>query len=57
MLKKNLIRPNVLGFHEAVGDVMALSVSTTKHLKKIGLLDSEEPDSEESDLNNLFSVG
>lgn len=26
------------GFHEAVGDVLALSVSTPKHLEKIGLL-------------------
>lgn len=26
------------GFHEAIGDVMALSVSTPKHLKTIGLL-------------------
>ena len=26
------------GFHEAVGDVMALSVATPKHLHKIGLL-------------------
>ncbi|MGH0131856.1 UNVERIFIED_CONTAM: hypothetical protein FKN15_047959 [Acipenser sinensis] len=27
------------GFHEAVGDVLSLSVSTPKHLKEIGLLD------------------
>lgn len=27
------------GFHEAIGDVMALSVSTPAHLHKIGLLD------------------
>lgn len=27
------------GFHEAVGDVMALSVSTPKHLHSINLLD------------------
>ena len=26
------------GFHEAIGDVMALSVSTPKHLNTIGLL-------------------
>ena len=26
------------GFHEAIGDLMALSVSTPKHLHKIGLL-------------------
>ena len=28
------------GFHEAVGDLMALSVNTPKHLKEIGLLDT-----------------
>eukprot|EP00061_Rhincodon_typus_P011499 g36554.t1 len=28
------------GFHEAIGDVMALSVSTPKHLKEIGLLEN-----------------
>lgn len=26
------------GFHEAIGDVMSLSVSTPVHLQKIGLL-------------------
>ena len=26
------------GFHEAVGDTLALSVATPKHLKKVGLL-------------------
>lgn len=33
-----------LGFHEAVGDVMALSVSTPEHLHEIGLLDKLEND-------------
>ena len=32
------------GFHEAIGDVLALSVSTPKHLKSIGLLDKVESD-------------
>jgi len=27
-----------LGFHEAIGDVLALSVSTPSHLAKIGLM-------------------
>lgn len=36
-----------LGFHEAVGDVLALSVSTTKHLRKIGLIDRDEEDNGE----------
>lgn len=30
------------GFHEAIGDVMALSVSTPKHLHSIKLLDRVE---------------
>ena len=30
------------GFHEAIGDVMALSVATPKHLQSIGLLDKVE---------------
>lgn len=29
------------GFHEAIGDVLSLSVSTPKHLHTIGLLESE----------------
>lgn len=32
------------GFHEAVGDVLALSVSTPAHLYDIGLLDEIEDD-------------
>ncbi|XP_064597980.1 angiotensin-converting enzyme-like [Liolophura sinensis] len=43
------------GFHEAVGDVLALSVSTPKHLKEIGLLDNVTED-EESDINFLLSM-
>ena len=35
------------GFHEAVGDTLALSVSTPKHLKAVGLLDEvDENDGE-----------
>jgi hypothetical protein len=30
----------VTGFHEAIGDTLALSVSTPKHLKSLGLLDA-----------------
>lgn len=30
------------GFHEAIGDLMSLSVETPKHLKTIGLLDTVE---------------
>lgn len=32
------------GFHEAVGDVLALSVSTPKHLNEIGLLENVTTD-------------
>lgn len=41
------------GFHEAVGDVLALSVSTPKHLKRIGLLKDYQFD-EEVHINQLF---
>ncbi|XP_075436513.1 angiotensin-converting enzyme [Ascaphus truei] len=43
------------GFHEAIGDVLALSVSTPKHLHSIGLLDAVQ-DNTESDINYLMSV-
>lgn len=43
------------GFHEAVGDLIALSVSTPTHLKKIGLLDNYA-DSKEDNINALFKM-
>uniref|UniRef100_UPI00358E57EB angiotensin-converting enzyme isoform X2 n=1 Tax=Myxine glutinosa TaxID=7769 RepID=UPI00358E57EB len=43
------------GFHEAIGDVLALSVSTPKHLKEIGLLEKVEDD-EESTINYLINM-
>jgi peptidyl-dipeptidase A len=43
------------GFHEAVGDTLALSVSTLDHLYKVGLID--EPDNDaDSDINYLMSI-
>lgn len=42
-------------FHEAVGDTIALSVSTPQHLKKIGLLEEYEP-SYINDINALFKM-
>lgn len=42
-------------FHEAVGDAIAMSVSTPKHLEKIGLLKDYE-DSEHDNINALFSM-
>ncbi|XP_070558526.1 angiotensin-converting enzyme-like [Ptychodera flava] len=44
------------GFHEAVGDVIALSVQTPEHLHKVGLLPDYEED-DESDLNFLMEMG
>lgn len=41
------------GFHEAVGDVIALSASTPSHFKKIGLLQDDSTD-REAILNNLY---
>ncbi|CAL1532569.1 unnamed protein product [Lymnaea stagnalis] len=43
------------GFHEAVGDLMTLSVQTPRHLKKLNLLD-EVPDDPETDLNFLMNI-
>uniref|UniRef100_A0A0P4W2J2 Angiotensin-converting enzyme n=1 Tax=Scylla olivacea TaxID=85551 RepID=A0A0P4W2J2_SCYOL len=43
------------GFHEAVGDVLALSVATPKHLHKVGLLDHVEEDYE-VDINFLMNM-
>lgn len=43
------------GFHEAVGDVIALSVSTPKHLRVMGLLE-DGPDDLESNINQLYKM-
>ncbi|XP_021164899.2 angiotensin-converting enzyme [Fundulus heteroclitus] len=43
------------GFHEAIGDVMSLSVSTPKHLHEINLLESVTSDVE-TDLNFLLKT-
>ncbi|XP_021941995.1 angiotensin-converting enzyme-like [Zootermopsis nevadensis] len=47
------------GFHEAVGDVMSLSVSTPKHLREIGLLEGDESTGKdyEATINYLFLQG
>ncbi|KAK4008522.1 hypothetical protein OUZ56_013657 [Daphnia magna] len=45
------------GFHEAVGDTLALSVQTPKHLKEIGLLDEATPiDDYETSINFLMAI-
>ncbi|XP_044757063.1 angiotensin-converting enzyme-like [Coccinella septempunctata] len=43
------------GFHEAIGDTIALSVDTPKHLHKIGLID-EYKDDYETSINALMSI-
>ncbi|XP_070392997.1 angiotensin-converting enzyme-like [Dermacentor albipictus] len=43
------------GFHEAIGDTIALSVATLKHLKAVGLLQDRMED-EETGINYLHSV-
>jgi peptidyl-dipeptidase A len=45
----------LVGFHEAIGDVIALSVSTPQHYNKIGLLTNYEA-SYENDLNALMKL-
>lgn len=46
----------LIGFHEAIGDVLALSVSTPKHMAKIGLAENQDNISEESTLNYLTQI-
>jgi peptidyl-dipeptidase A len=43
------------GFHEAVGDTIALSVSTPQHLQKVGLLQNYT-DTEEDNINALMQI-
>ena len=42
-------------FHEAIGDTIALSVMSPKHLKQIGLIDDDQT-SKEQDINFLMKV-
>lgn len=44
------------GFHEAVGDTIALSVQSIAHLKEIKLLPADYKDSEEASINTLMSM-
>ena len=44
---------SLTGFHEAIGDTMALSVQTPAHLQSIGLL-SNVSTSNETDINYLL---
>lgn len=56
-LNNKYIFDNKEGFHEAVGDTLALSVQTPKHLKEIGLLDEATPiDDYETSINFLMAI-
>uniref|UniRef100_A0A2M4AJS0 Angiotensin-converting enzyme n=2 Tax=Anopheles triannulatus TaxID=58253 RepID=A0A2M4AJS0_9DIPT len=44
------------GFHEAVGDVLSLSVSTPKHLRRVGLLNDYVED-EQVKINQFYRAG
>jgi len=44
------------GFHEAVGDVLSLSVSSPKHLKKVGLVQDYTADYETT-INQFYKAG
>lgn len=45
------------GFHEAIGDVLSLSVSTPKHLKTINLLESvTDDDGEKLEAKSLWNT-
>lgn len=44
------------GFHEAVGDTIALSVSSTTHLKKVGLLPANFEENYVNNINSLFKM-
>ncbi|ODM97276.1 Angiotensin-converting enzyme [Orchesella cincta] len=44
------------GFHEAIGDVAALSVNTPKHMMKIGLAENQAGISKESSINYLLKT-
>ncbi|XP_061377584.1 angiotensin-converting enzyme-like isoform X1 [Danaus plexippus] len=44
------------GFHEAVGDTIALSVSSPKHLRRVGLVKGDADD-EQTEINQLYKMG
>lgn len=44
------------GFHEAIGDLIALSVSSPEHLSKVGLLQREEDELKQSKVNLNYQL-
>lgn len=53
--KKTKIKCITAGFHEAVGEAVALSVSTPKHLQTLGLA-NKYIDERSADINYLFTL-
>ncbi|CAG0893955.1 unnamed protein product [Darwinula stevensoni] len=49
-------KPDDGRFHEALGDTLALSVGTPKHLQAVGLLGPDYEESYEADINFLFGT-
>lgn len=45
----------ISGFHEAVGDTIALSVSSPKHLRRVGLSTGDDED-EQTEINQLYKM-
>lgn len=45
----------ISGFHEAVGDTIALSVSSPKHLRRVGLINGDAED-EQTEINQLYKM-
>lgn len=52
MLKYICIIP---GFHEAVGDTIALSVASPKHLRRVGLSTGDAED-EQTEINQFYKM-
>ncbi len=47
---------DILGFHEAIGDLLALSVATPQHLQKLGLLNNSLTDGQLEEMNIKFQL-
>jgi hypothetical protein len=47
---------DILGFHEAIGDLLTLSVSTPQHLQNLGLLNKSLTDEQLKEMNIKFQL-
>ncbi|KAI5646416.1 angiotensin-converting enzyme domain-containing protein [Phthorimaea operculella] len=45
------------GFHEAVGDTIALSVTSPKHLRRVQLITNDAAEDEQTEINQLYKMG